>query len=120
MSSPEAKPTDAAQRLTLIGTILTIIGASVAALFIAAGTALHLNQPRGGAVLPPTSLPEIWQGAAGLEAPAVISLGLLVLVATPAVRVVTILLQCLWDGDKTFALICLSVLGLLALGAVLA
>jgi uncharacterized membrane protein len=76
---------------------------------------------RPGAALP-HSLSDVMMGLRELRGQAVVSLGLLVLIATPMMRVAVSILAFLREGDRLYTLITLAVLCLLllslALGAV--
>ena len=63
-----------------------------------------------------TSLREIVPAALALDPPAIIQLGMLLLIATPVARVLFALLAFLRERDRAFVLITLIVLGVLLYG----
>jgi uncharacterized membrane protein len=73
---------------------------------------LHLSRP--GATFPHT-LRDVLTGLAGLRGQAIVVLGLLMLIATPVVRVAVSILFFLEEGDLTYVAITSTVLVLLVL-----
>ena len=67
---------------------------------------------RPGAAFPHT-LPAVWQGLREFRGQAVIAVGLLVLIATPVLRVAVSILAFWHEGDRKFVLITSVVLALL-------
>jgi uncharacterized membrane protein len=70
---------------------------------------------RPGASEFPTSLPAVWQGLMELQGRAVVVLGLLLLVATPILRVAASVFAFWYEKDWRFVGITLVVLGFLVL-----
>lgn len=89
------------ESIELILARLLRVGAILAALLIGAG------------------LVALVLGAAPALAPTLITYGLLVLVATPVMRVAVAMIVFLWERDMLFALFCLVVLVALAIGIVI-
>jgi uncharacterized membrane protein len=76
----------------------------------------HLTEP--GAAFPHT-LPDVWFGIERFEGDAVVTLGLLVLIATPVIRVAVSIFAFIYQEDRNYTLITLVVLCLLLLSFVL-
>ena len=98
--------------LTMIiaGTVMTFVRHPE---YLSSQTALqHLAQP--GAAFPHTQR-DVWFGVTALEGQAVVTLGLLLLIATPVLRVAISIFVFIYQRDWTYALITLAVLSLLLL-----
>jgi uncharacterized membrane protein len=98
--------------LTIIiaGTLMTFVHHSE---YLWSDTALqHLAKP--GAAFPHTQR-DVWFGVTALEGQAVVTLGLLLLIATPVLRVAISMFLFIYQRDWTYALITLAVLSLLLL-----
>jgi uncharacterized membrane protein len=76
------------------------------------GQLAHLTQP--GAAFP-NSMREVWQGVISLRGQAIVVVGLLVLIATPVMRVAVAILAFVYQRDTPFAVITSLVLALLLL-----
>jgi uncharacterized membrane protein len=72
----------------------------------------RLTQP-GAAVY--TSIGQTASGMLTVHGQAIVAAGLLILIATPVIRVGVSAVAFLWEGDKTYAAICFVVLALLLL-----
>jgi uncharacterized membrane protein len=70
----------------------------------------RLTQP-GAAVY--TSIGQTASGMLAVHGQAIVAAGLLILIATPVIRVGVSAVAFLWEGDKTYAAICFVVLFLL-------
>ncbi|HEY7637439.1 MAG TPA: DUF1634 domain-containing protein [Gemmatimonadales bacterium] len=73
---------------------------------------LHLTRPSDTG---PHTLREVLTGLANLRGQAIVVLGLLILIATPVVRVAVSILLFLEEGDRTYVAITSTVLALLLL-----
>jgi uncharacterized membrane protein len=116
------------RRAELIISIVLRTGVAASMLVILAGsllTFLHHRQyvsspaelarlTRPGAALPQT-LPGVINGVAHLRGQSIVSLGLLLLILTPVVRVATSILAFLAQGDRVYVAITTAVLLLLLL-----
>jgi uncharacterized membrane protein len=78
--------------------------------------ALTQHQPQSGT--PPT-LRELFRAALSGNGPAIIDLGIVVLMLTPFVRVAVLAVGWMLAGDRRFAAVALVVLGLLGLSLIL-
>jgi uncharacterized membrane protein len=102
----------------LVGRLL-MVGAATGLLLMAAGLGLALaGQPSTGVgVLDPRAV--FWGAVAGNPTD-LMKMGILILMATPVIRVVALVPGFLWAGKPRFALVSLLVLGLLAISFVFA
>ena len=94
--------------LVVVGTLLSFVrhpGYTTSAVELQ-----RLTRP--GAAFPHT-LPEVWQGLREFRGQAVIAVGLLVLIATPVLRVAVSILAFWHEGDRKFVAITSVVLALL-------
>lgn len=89
----------------------------LSAVIILAGVALLVIQPGGFSTQAfqafPRSLSQVWTGLLALKAQSIIVLGLLVLIATPVVRVVVSVIAFAIERDRAYVLITLLVLAIL-------
>lgn len=90
-----------------------LISAGLIAVGVAAFYARGLWRSPDAASTFPHTLASVWQGALRGEPLAIISLGLLVLLATPILRVVVSIGAFLLEGDRLYALITTLVLVIL-------
>lgn len=67
----------------------------------------------------PHTLPQVWQGLRQFQGRAVVTLGLLVLIATPVLRVAVSIFAFIYERDPAFVLITSLVLALLLLSFLL-
>ncbi|GCE26314.1 membrane protein [Dictyobacter alpinus] len=96
--------------MVVIGWVLQI-GVLVSAVIIVLGVGLYFLHPSGQAGIQiPHTLIQIFQGVLAFQPEAIIALGLIVLIATPVVRVAISILGFALEHDRTFALISLLVL----------
>jgi uncharacterized membrane protein len=117
-------PLSPAQFRLLVSRVLAI-GVGVSAALIAAGfvAALVLGWQTSLVGAPASSVQAtdfgaVWAGLAAVRPIAFVQLGLLVLLATPVLRVATTFLAFLVEGDRTFAALTAVVLAILLAGLV--
>jgi len=67
----------------------------------------------------PHTLPQVWQGLRHVQGRAVVTLGLLVLIATPVMRVAVSIFAFLYERDRRFVVITSLVLAMLLLSFLL-
>jgi len=67
----------------------------------------------------PSTLPQVWRGVRAFEGRSIATFGLLVLIATPVLRVAVSIFAFIYEHDPTFVLITTLVLALLLLSFVL-
>lgn len=135
--TPTPRPDDAARRDRIreveiwISNLLRT-GVLLSLLLLVSGTVLsfvhHPSYLRGGMDLAhltrpgaafPHNLPDLWQSLLAYRGRGVVTLGLLVLIATPVMRVAVSILAFRHDRDRPFVLITTVVLLLLILSFVL-
>src|SRR5579863_4947058 len=117
-NTPEKKPADSQQALTvnIIGWTLKI-GVIFSAAIILFGIILLPLRPGGFSTQRlltfPQNLGAVWNGLLTLQPQSVITLGLLLLIATPVVRVAVSIAVFLLEKDRKFVVITLVVLAIL-------
>jgi uncharacterized membrane protein len=132
LSPAGAETEDRVRRVELLISNLLRSGVSVSLVLIVVGTIIsftrhpeylssaaelqRLTQP--GAAFPHT-LPDVVAGIRALRGRAIVTLGLLLLIATPVVRVAVSIFAFIYQGDRIFILITTVVLCLLLLSFVL-
>ena len=131
-SVPEPEPEPELSPLSRTIAVLLVAGVSLSAALLIAGLALLAATGRTGyheAVAPaiilaregsvafPRTLADVWQGALALRPFAVIELGVLVLIATPVLRVAASAALFLLERDYLYTAITLTVLVLLLFSA---
>lgn len=104
-------------RAGVIVSLALVVAGMVTALFQAGGT--DLDALLGPDAVVPRTLGEVLSGAAHLQPAGLVSLGLLVLIATPVVRVVASVVGFARDGDRAYTVITAVVLGLLGMSFLL-
>jgi uncharacterized membrane protein len=120
------------RRLELLVSRLLLVGVIVSVALIIVGTiitfAQHPDYLDSSAVLDsavgpgatfPHELPALWNSIRQFRGEAIVTLGLLVLMATPVMRVALSMLAFIQHRDRTYALITAAVLCLLILSLVL-
>lgn len=105
----------------IISFILIVFGTGISFIrhpeYLSSASALQdLTEP--GAAFPHT-LPQVWLGIKRFEGDAVVTLGLLLLVATPVIRVAVSIFAFIYQEDRNYTLITLVVLCLLLLSFLL-
>ena len=127
-----AETEDRVRRVELLISNLLRLGVSISLVLIVGGTIIsftrhpeylsstaelqRLTQP--GAAFPHT-LPDVVAGIRDLRGRAIVTLGLLLLIATPVVRVAVSIFAFIYQSDRIFTLITIVVLCLLLLSFVL-
>ena len=105
-------------RLEVIISRILQLGVLVSAAILVVGVALWALRGDSGYPPPgyPTRLADVARGLAELRPAAVVQAGLLVLLATPVIRVATSVVVFWTQGDRLFTVLTLTVLTLLVLG----
>jgi uncharacterized membrane protein len=116
-TSPGPSATHAAkatETTALIGAVLQG-GVILSSLVIILGVALLLLTPasRNAAITVPDSLGQVWNGICTLQPAAIIALGLILLIATPVLRVAVSILAFAHEHDRRYVLISSIVLFIL-------
>ncbi len=100
------------ERLDAITGLVLLVGAAVGILAMAVGAGLWMAG-RPSEMPQPHSVQTVFQGAAELDPIDLMDMGILLLMATPVARVVTLVVGFLWMRRFRFALVSALVLGLL-------
>ncbi|MBI2843986.1 MAG: DUF1634 domain-containing protein [Armatimonadetes bacterium] len=93
------------------------VGVVTSFLILVWGSILFLINPKAGEE--PGPILQILRGALHLDPIAIINLGLLALLVSPAAGVIAAMVALILQGDKKYALVSLAVLCVLALAALL-
>ena len=96
-----------------------LAGVAFSASILLVGLAMTLITGRHAAFGPPPGWHSLWTHCLSGDPPAILNVGLLVLVATPVLRVLVLAFGWLMERDRWFAAIALAVLGLLLSSAAL-
>lgn len=114
------------ERMRLIVSTVLLTGVSLAAVLIAVGLigSFLVGWQGSLAGLPPSDAPagsfgDLAAGLPALRPQAIGQLGLLVLLATPILRVATSLLAFAWEGDRLYVVLTALVLAILLASALL-